>query len=118
MDFRNSTPHRSEDDTQINVSLMLFAKNPRAQETRSNSLHRQHLTSFWARVQTKNPGKGKVMLLLVIGLWANEISFVVSAILPKGVYTREAGNKPPRGTIKEENTLASYEDAVRYAKPR
>jgi len=109
--------HWSEDDTQMNVSLMLFAKNPRAQETRSNSLHRQHLTSFWARVQTKHPGKGKVMLLPVIRSWANEISFIVSAILPKGLYTREAGNKPPRGTIKEENTLASYEDAVRYAKP-
>jgi hypothetical protein len=62
MDFRIGIPHRSEDDTQMNVSLILFAKDPRAQETRSNSLHRQHLTSFWARVQTKHPGKGKVML--------------------------------------------------------
>jgi hypothetical protein len=58
------------------------------------------------------------MLLPVIQPWTNEISFVVSTILLKGVYTREAGNKPSRGTIKEENALASYEDAVRYAKPR
>lgn len=57
------------------------------------------MTSFWARVQTKHPGK-------------------VLAILPKGVYTREAGNKPPRDIIREENALASYEDAVLYAKPR
>ncbi|KAH8796362.1 hypothetical protein BGZ57DRAFT_847066 [Hyaloscypha finlandica] len=94
MDFRNGTPHRSEDDTQMNARLMLLAKKkPRAQETRGNSPHRQHLTSFWARVQTKHPGK-------------------VSTILPKGVYTREtrdAGNKHPRGTMKEENTLTSYE---------
>jgi hypothetical protein len=76
------------------------------------------LTSFWARVQTKHPGKGKVMLLPVIQAWTNETSFVVLAILPKGVYTREAGNKPPRDIIREENALASYEDAVLYAKPR
>ena len=102
----------------MNASLMLFAKKPKAQETGSNSPHRQHLTCFWARVQTKHPGKGKVMLLPVIQAWTNEISFVVSAILPKGMYTREAGNKPPRRTIKEENALVSYEVAMWYAKPR
>jgi hypothetical protein len=57
------------------------------------------------------------MLLPVIWARANEIAFVVSTILPKGMYTREACNKPPKGNIKEENALSLYEDGMQFAKP-
>ena len=44
--------------------------------------------------------------------------FPASTILPKNVYAKKAGEKVPKGVIKGENAVASYEEAAKICKDK
>jgi hypothetical protein len=76
------------------------------------------LDEFWAKFHTKHPGKGKQQSITLVYALSNMISFAVSTILPRDVYTRKVGKNAPKGTTKEENALASHDEAVEICKAK
>ena len=76
------------------------------------------IDEFWAKFNSKTPGKGKTLRSIAQSSFPNRSLFTASTILPKNVYAKKAGEKAPKGVIKGENAVASYEEAAQICRDK